>query len=193
LALLFNLREPGRFGFYQSMPDAFNDKECDRILEIGEKLQAEQAKIEDQDQDLMMRNNTIRWIPLVAATKGLYERLGRLVIGANNQIWNMRVDGMVSEVQFTEYTDEGSHYDWHMDYGPGQCQTRKLSISIQLSDPKDYEGGNLEFASARVDQEQLRKRGAAIIFPSFMLHRVTPIISGKRRSLVAWVDGPTYA
>jgi PKHD-type hydroxylase len=67
---------------------------------------------------------------------------------------------------------ESGFYDWHYDFGPAK-PTRKLSISIQLSDSADYDGGDLELMFGNVPTKLDRTRGAFIIFPSFMLHRVT--------------------
>lgn len=87
--------------------------------------------------------------------------------------------------QLAEYR-VGDEYDWHLDIGPGAAALRKLSLSVQLTDPGEYEGGELEIRGAGM---ALRERGTAIIFPSFLLHRVTPVTRGIRRSLVAWAIG----
>jgi PKHD-type hydroxylase len=69
---------------------------------------------------------------------------------------------------------------------------RKLSMSIQLSDPKDYKGSQLQFWETQKDKNFPNSQGTAIIFPSYMLHRVTPLLSGTRYSLVTWVGGPNF-
>jgi hypothetical protein len=90
-------------------------------------------------------------------------------------------------VQLSEY-QVGDEYDWHLDLGPGPASRRKLSLSVQLTEPNEYEGGDLEIKGVH-NIPALRKRGSVIIFPSFLLHRVTPVTRGVRRSLVAWVPG----
>lgn len=88
-------------------------------------------------------------------------------------------------------TDEG-HYDWHMDAGPPKDGVqRKLSISILLSDPSDFEGGELQFKDIE-DQKILTKQGSIVVFPSFIEHRVTPVTKGVRYSAVTWVQGPSF-
>ena len=69
---------------------------------------------------------------------------------------------------------------------------RKISISIQLSRPEDYDGGDLELMYGTEPQKLDRTRGAFIAFPSFMLHRVTPVTRGTRWSLVAWILGTRW-
>jgi PKHD-type hydroxylase len=87
--------------------------------------------------------------------------------------------------------DEG-HYDWHMDAAaPQNGVQRKLSISILLSDPSEFEGGELQFKGME-DQKVLTKQGSIVVFPSFIEHKVTPITKGVRYSAVTWVSGPAF-
>lgn len=87
--------------------------------------------------------------------------------------------------QYAEYAIDGK-YDWHLDIGPGSAALRKLSASVQLSSPNDYEGGDLEiWGTPPVD----KKQGTLIVFPSYLLHRVHPVTRGLRRSLVVWATG----
>jgi PKHD-type hydroxylase len=88
-------------------------------------------------------------------------------------------------------TDEG-FYDWHMDAGPPENGLqRKLSISILLSDPSEFEGGELQFKGIE-DQKILTKQGSIVVFPSFVEHRVTPVTKGVRYSAVTWTSGPPF-
>jgi PKHD-type hydroxylase len=79
-----------------------------------------------------------------------------------------------------------------MDIGPGNINHRKISITIQLSDPDEYVGGDLELWTGQGQVNAPRSQGCAVLFPSFMLHRVTPVESGTRKSLVLWVGGGAY-
>ena len=72
---------------------------------------------------------------------------------------------------------------------------RKLSMVIQLSDPKDYEGGILEIHANEhypPPPDELKRRGTIVVFPSFLRHRVIPVTKGVRYSLVAWIEGPHF-
>ena len=86
---------------------------------------------------------------------------------------------------------KGGHYDWHVDSGNEVCH-RKLSFSIQLSDSKDYEGGDIEFLGTKVKTDEFRQKGMAIIFPSFLPHRITKVTKGVRHAIVGWIHGPTF-
>ena len=101
--------------------------------------------------------------------------------------------GSQEKTQMSRYksTDEG-HYDWHVDTKvPENGVQRKLSISILLSDPSEFEGGELQFKGIE-DQKVLTKQGSIIVFPSFIEHKVTPVTKGVRYSAVTWVRGPAF-
>ena len=88
-------------------------------------------------------------------------------------------------------TDEG-FYDWHEDASPPRDgMQRKLSVSILLSDPSEFEGGELQFKGME-DRKILTKQGSIVVFPSFIEHRVTPVTKGVRYSSVTWVQGPSF-
>ena len=87
--------------------------------------------------------------------------------------------------------DEG-YYDWHMDsFPPKDGVQRKLSISILLSDPSEFEGGELQFKGIE-DQKILTKQGSIVVFPSFVEHKVAPVTKGVRYSAVTWASGPSF-
>jgi PKHD-type hydroxylase len=122
----------------------------------------------------------------------LYQRLWAAVQVCNPQCFDVEVTGVEANVQLARYDSANrGFYDWHFDFGPAKA-TRKLSISIQLSDSEDYDGGDLEMMFGNVPTKLDRTRGAFIIFPSFMLHRVTPVTRGTRWSLVAWILGKRW-
>src|SRR5271155_3151463 len=102
-------------------------------------------------------------------------------------------------LQFTEYlADESGYYDWHIDtflYADPvpKATHRKLSLIMQLSNPHDYDGGDIELkAYPPPDKLEIRRRGMMLIFPSLLYHRVMPVTRGKRYSIVAWYEGPQW-
>ena len=138
------------------------------------------------------------------------------IMKANRENFMYDIEGIdTNEIQYTEY-QKGEYYDWHIDDDITRCMVndnvltsadnhgeniailngeyiRKLSFSIQLSDPEDYEGGELEF---NVNNEERffapNKKGTVIIFDSRVRHRVCEVKSGVRKSLVGWVVGPRW-
>ena len=107
---------------------------------------------------------------------------------------------MFYEIQFTEYnSDANGFYGWHEDLlwvpPEGKNSQRKLSFVMQLTDPSEYEGGTLEFqipGQELPNPSLLKKQGTAVVFPSFIKHRVTPVTKGVRYSLVTWYEGPPF-
>jgi PKHD-type hydroxylase len=106
---------------------------------------------------------------------------------ANKQAdWNFNID-FIEQIQLGKYEKCG-HYDWHTDSSRNKV-LRKLSFSALLNDPKDFEGGDFEIKNiGKIKMEQ----GSILVFPSYIEHRVTPIISGVRYSAVTWAKGPAF-
>jgi PKHD-type hydroxylase len=103
----------------------------------------------------------------------------------------------MNEIQFTEYDgapEGGGKYDWHYDtfWENPMPFDRKLSVVIQLSHPNEYTGGEFEFFGMPSPGLEWKERGSILIFPSFFFHRVLPVTSGKRTSLVSWIEGPKW-
>ena len=96
----------------------------------------------------------------------------------------------IREVQVARYYAE-DFYDWHLDIGKTDTSTRKLSLSVQLTDPNDYEGGELVLRDYQ-NERPVKELGSVIVFPSYLSHRVNRVTTGERWSLVAWVHGPPF-
>jgi PKHD-type hydroxylase len=142
--------------------------------------------------DANLRRSRIVFLGQEQKYQWLYQRLWAAVQVCNPQCFDVDVAGVEPNVQIARYdAAESGFYDWHFDFGPAK-PSRKLSISIQLSSSEDYDGGDLELLYGNVPKQLDRTRGAFIIFPSFMLHRVTPVTRGTRWSLVAWIHGKRW-
>ncbi len=79
-----------------------------------------------------------------------------------------------------------------MDCGPGNGSPRKLSMVLQLSDPSEYEGGDLELFTSANPIITKKQKGIIHAFPSYVMHRVTPVTKGVRKTLVVWIAGPRF-
>jgi PKHD-type hydroxylase len=147
------------------------------------------------------RNSDIVWMN----DRWVYKEIQPYVHQANQSAgWNFNWDWSES-CQFTKYK-KGQYYDWHCDSWDKPYQTqnpqdptngkiRKLSVTVTLSDPKDYKGGELEFDFRNLDPDkkanivkckEILPKGSLVVFPSFVWHRVCPVKSGERNSLVIW-------
>ncbi len=174
---------------------AFTAPELDAIVALGDRLRLEKATITYQpgeDTDDPTRITRTAWLGRDAQTSWIYERMERIARTLNNHIYRFDLTGFSDLFQYTVYrAEEGGHFDWHIDQIP-QPALRKLSFSLQLSDPSDYEGCDLEIhAGTRIDKVS-RARGAVVAFPAYVIHRVTPIRAGTRKALVCWAAGPHF-
>jgi PKHD-type hydroxylase len=140
------------------------------------------------------RKSKIIWIPKNKQTLWLYDKLGSTALEINKEMnWDFDITGLCECIQYAEYDSEyKGFYDWHMDIGNNVTSKRKISISIQFSEPEEYEGGGLDFQVGRDIWTAPKINNCAIIFPSYFLHRVKPVTKGKRKSLVLWVSGPKF-
>jgi PKHD-type hydroxylase len=174
------------------VPNAFSVEECDFIRDKNFYL--EDGKVGQNEGTLSkVRKSKLFWIPKTHEWKDLYEKIMDIIRQANNEFYKFEISSISEDIQYTEYDAEyEGHYDWHLDIGPGCESSRKLSMTVQLSDESEYEGGTLEFKSGTDTKVITKKKGTAIIFPSYLLHRVNPVTKGKRRALVTWIEGPPF-
>ena len=144
------------------------------------------------------RSSTVSWINWDEWIPGI---MYNMVVSANKEFFKYDITHFATRIQSTIYTSEyEDHYTWHVDnstqsvHDEGKNDNeRKLSISLLLSDPDEYEGGELQFHYYKSFFRSIKpKKGSAIIFPSWLPHRVRPVTSGKRISLVGWVHGPMF-
>ena len=208
--------------YYWYFESALRPRLCDQILELGKSKKKEiahtgavnsvitgagvdQKKLKNLQK---IRNSKVTWLD----EPWIWREVIPYAEEANKQAgWNFQWE--VSEpAQFTRY-DVGQHYEWHCDsflepYNRPDTnlhgKIRKLSMTISLSDPSEYEGGNLEFCmqndldprenrkKAMRECTEIRPRGSIVIFPSFVYHRVKPVTKGCRYSLVVWNCGQPW-
>lgn len=164
-----------------------------------EKITPQMAVVGENSIDIEKRRSEIRWIfPDTESFGDLFRLVDDRIHVANRNAFGVDLS-YLHALQMTTYRAEWTgHYDWHMDTflddrARGVCLDRKLSATIQLSAPEDYDGGDFELKAVPPPaQEDLRRQGAMLVFPSFLQHRVTPVTRGIRHSIVAWYEGPLW-
>lgn len=170
------------------------------IIKIGKQAQPIQAAMGFSGDGTSSdhRVSEIAWIHprSVIETGTIKDLLMDYVNVANRNAFGFDIS-YLNDIQFTTYDSSvQGKYDWHVDTFWGNPTTfdRKLSVVIQLSDPESYVGGDFQFDPQyqQPDYNLLRKKGTVLVFPSVLPHRVTPLSSGIRHSLVAWVEGPKF-
>ena len=184
--------------FWYSKTDRLTDEACDEIIKLGKENGLDEAGIYGATTNKKVDNKNTRvtnvsWFPKGHILETVLQSYTSL---ANLEAWNFVVTDKET-IQFGEYK-RGGFYNWHTDSSLNpNVPFRKLSVTVNLSDPKDYEGGNFEMKNPigielKMPMGQLRKRGTVIVFPSFLQHRVTEVKRGTRYSLVQWYNGPEF-
>lgn len=177
--------------------NAFAPAELDAIERYGDRLALEKAELAARGTGRdSIRVTKVAWIERNAQTENFYARMEDIVLRLNAQFFHYDLSGLVS-FQYARYDgSEGGHFDWHKDYGKDydapDREPRKLSLSVQLSEAANYQGGDLEVRAGNMVDVAPKARGTVIAFPSYVLHRVTPTTSGARKSLVVWAVGPEF-
>tara|TARA_R110000744_G_scaffold58737_1_gene122569 strand:- start:3069 stop:3650 length:582 start_codon:yes stop_codon:yes gene_type:complete len=138
-----------------------------------------------------IRRSNVSWLNNSTETRWLFEIIGHVTSSLNVDYFNFSLSGLGEQMQLTNYLEsQQGAYGWHQDFGNGP--SRKLSLVVQLSDPMDYEGGNLEVMTSGNPQTIKKQRGLIVAFPAWTLHRVTPVTTGSRQSLVIWASGEPF-
>jgi len=175
----------------------FSPEQCQNIIDMGHQQKQEKAQVGHDKQpggtyDTKKRITTISWIPF-SALPDMYKIIERTMNQVNGNHFGYEGMRLTEPAQFTEYP-KGGFYDWHMDAdvnGRFEPPVRKISMSILLSDPSEFTGGDLEFMAEGNKPPQLIQ-GQAIFFCSLLRHRVSKVKKGIRRSLVMWFGGPHF-
>lgn len=182
----------GRPNYYLKGPRCFDDGQLsllrDWVDQHGAPAEVMAAGVQKSVPDI--RRTRVCWLPM-DSHRWAYELVWTIATTAN-QLLRFDLAPVPEQIQLARYdADESGFFEWHADTVPSDL-TRKLSISVPLNPATDYDGGVLELnqgtAVIRAEQEP----GAPIIFPSWLIHRVTPVTRGRRYSLVAWVRGPNW-
>ena len=173
----------------------FTPKLCKKIIDLSITLKKERGKIGHKDvknavSDETKRQSTISWIEF-KKMQPVYDDLRYLVQKINRNNFGFNNIKITEPAQVSEYS-KGQFYDWHTDSSidmDNEPPVRKLSMTLLLNDPSEFEGGNLEIAEKKMSH---MKQGHAAIFASFLQHRVTPVTKGVRKSLVVWFSGEPF-
>ena len=198
--------------FQKAVPDHI----CNDIIKYGLQTREQMAVTggygnqklnQRQVKDLKKkRDSNIVWISENWIYKELHPYIHQASVNAG---WNFQWNHSEA-CQFTKY-NKGQYYDWHCDSWEGSYnkpndpnshgKIRKLSVTLSLSNEKDYKGGELEFDFRNVDPDkkrntrickEIRPKGSMVVFPSFLWHRVRPVTKGSRYSLVIWNLGRPF-
>ena len=189
---------------YELHHRVFTATQCRKIVKLGQSLPVGRGELEGWDGDGVdddaIRDSATAWLTPGPDTDWVFEKLAA-VAGRANRRYGFELNGFEEDLQFTSYDRAGAFYTWHQDGLDAPVSHRKLSMVVQLTDPEEYRGAELQFFEVAEDYdddlltgftEASSRLGTVVVFPSFEFHRVLPLRSGTRHSLVAWVSGPPF-
>lgn len=176
------------------LPNALTVDQCDSLVALVQTHRMKDAGLVRGATAHQIRRAGIAWLDDMPQAAWVMDQMISTVAAANRETFGFDLTDFGESPQVARYgAERQDHFDWHSDIGAGQwAAKRKLTIVVQLSDPADYEGGSLELRPDSNVTKAPRARGTAIVFPSFVLHRVTPVTQGIRWSLTLWSHGPAF-
>jgi len=183
----FELDQTNLYAFWNN---AFSKEECRTIINIAkDKGLIKGTTIGESD----VRDSKISWLYPADKMDWVFRRVTDITLNLNERFFKFDLFGLNEGFQFTNYEAPSGKYGKHIDRGMNMS-VRKLSISIQLTNPEEYEGGELKLYVGNDDEANVmdKTQGTLIIFPSYVLHEVMPVTKGERNSLVTWVTGKQF-
>lgn len=173
--------------------DAFTDQELDWLQKKAKEATQEAHVGSGNDGTIKpnIRRSELNWLHKDSECAWVFEKLAHVASSLNADYFGFELTGFGEALQLTNYHEarQGT-YTWHQDFG-GEI-SRKLSLVLQLSDPRDYEGGELQLLTSKEATSIRKQRGLITVFPAWTLHQVTPVTKGTRQTLVTWISGPAF-
>jgi PKHD-type hydroxylase len=168
-----------------------SEPEMDQLIADHASLLA-QGRLGTGNSNSEIRRSQVVFLETEGKYQWLYRRVWEAAQEFNRRFFCVDISGIEGNIQLARYdsADQG-FYTWHTDFAD-LAPRRKISITIQLSRPEDYDGGDLELLFLNEPYKAEKARGTFFAFPSFAVHRVTPVTRGTRWSLVAWVAGSRW-
>lgn len=178
---------------YAYWDNLFTKEECEEIIKIAKNKGLKKGQTGRKNENTTNSNirlSDICWLYNSDNVEWVLRRLTDIIMDLNKRYFEFDIFGMEG-LQFSSYKAPSDKFGRHTDRS-FNFPIRKLSVSVQLSDPNDYEGGDLILYETEKGTKMKKKQGDLIIFPSFVLHEVTPVTKGERNSLVSWVTGKQF-
>jgi PKHD-type hydroxylase len=181
----FELDQVNLYAFWNN---AFSKEECQTIINIAKNKGLIKGTTQGESD---VRDSKISWLHPSDNMDWVFRRVTDIVLNLNERFFKFDLFGINEGLQFTNYQAPSGKYGKHVDRGMN-ITVRKLSISIQLTNPEEYEGGELYLYEGDKGTIMDKTQGTLIIFPSYVLHEVMPVTKGERNSLVTWVTGKQF-
>jgi PKHD-type hydroxylase len=180
--------ELDQINLYAFWNNAFSKEECQTIINIAKNKGLTKGTTSTESD---VRDSKISWLNPSDDLHWVYRRVTDITLNLNERFFKFDLFGINEGFQFTNYEAPSGKYGKHVDRIMNIC-VRKLSISIQLTNPEEYEGGELYLYDNEEGTVMDKTQGTLILFPSYVLHEVMPVTKGERNSLVTWVTGKQF-
>ena len=183
----FEIDQTNLYAFWNN---AFSKEECQTIINIAKNKGLIKGETKGKSD---VRDSKISWLTPVDNMDWVFRRVTDITLNLNERFFKFDLFGLNEGFQFTNYEAPSGKYGKHVDRSMNM-PVRKLSISIQLTNPEEYEGGELKLYDGDDDEAIVmdKTQGTLILFPSYVLHEVMPVTKGERNSLVTWVTGKQF-
>ena len=181
--------EVDQVNLYAFWNNAFSKEECQKIINIAKDKGLIKGTTKGVTKDV--RDSKVSWLYPVDGMDWVFRRVTDITLNLNERFFKFNLFGLNEGFQFTNYEAPSGKYGKHVDKAIN-TSVRKLSISIQLTNPEEYEGGELYLYEDDKGTLMDKTQGTLILFPSYVLHEVMPVIKGTRNSLVTWVTGKQF-
>ena len=172
--------------------NAFTEEELNWLQQKAKNAiePAQVSNVGNVDEEI--RRSELNWLHNISENRWVFDKLANIVCSLNTQYFSFDLTGFGEAIQLANYgEDKQGMYIWHQDFGK-EGISRKLSVVMQLSEPSQYEGGELQLLTSSKPISIQKKRGLITVFPAWSLHQVTPVVKGNRQSLVTWISGPQF-
>jgi PKHD-type hydroxylase len=183
--------ELDQINLYAFWNNAFSKEECQLIINIAKNKGLITGTTFNDDKKKDVRDFKISWLYPSDNIDWVFRRVTDITLNLNEKFFKFDLFGLNEGFLFTNYEAPSGKYGKHVDRGINM-PVRKLSISIQLTNPEEYEGGELKLYDGEEETVIYKEQGTLIMFPSYVLHEVMPVIKGERNSLVTWVTGKQF-
>ncbi len=181
----FYLDQVNSYAYWEK---AFTEKECEKIIKIAKDKGLIKGTTNNNSD---VRSSKINWLYSSDDLEFAFRKITDIVLNLNKRFFQFDIFGLNEGLQFTNYKAPSDKFGKHIDR-INNSVVRKLSLSVQLTKPEEYEGGELILYTDDKGTEMKKEQGTLLLFPSYTLHEVKPITKGERNSLVAWVTGKEF-
>ena len=181
----FELDQVNLYAFWNN---AFSKEECQKIINVAKDKGLIKGTTKGESD---VRDSKISWLYPSDGIDWVFRRVTDITLNLNERFFKFDLFGLNEGFQFTNYEAPSGKYGKHVDRAINMS-VRKLSISIQLTNPEEYEGGELKLYDGEEETLMSKEQGTLILFPSYVLHEVMPVTKGERNSLVTWITGKQF-